>query len=149
VENSWHRGGDHLPTYRTSRRFQCAAKSRGSCRLDLIFAFLVVTNCVRLVRRAMWRDELQAFMRRRPSSTPLDLFAKLKYEGHLGLWHLLLRVITRFTSDPTSMQVAHLVIALGYPSTLQNNSSYTIEPSIRSNDSRVQSSTMRSMSFIA
>jgi hypothetical protein len=47
------------------------------------------------------------------SSTPLDLFAKLKYEGHPGLWHLLLWVISRFTSDPIWMQVAHLLIALG------------------------------------
>ena len=61
----------------------------------------------------MWRDELQAFMVAAASNTPLDLFAKLKYEGHPGLWHLLLWVITRFTTDPVAMQVLHLVIALG------------------------------------
>ena len=47
------------------------------------------------------------------SATPIELFAKLKYEGHPGLWHLLLWVITRFSSDPFWMQVLHLVIALG------------------------------------
>ena len=36
-----------------------------------------------------------------------------KYEGHPGLWHLLLWVITRFTGDPIAMQVLHLLIALG------------------------------------
>src|SRR6476646_8911192 len=61
----------------------------------------------------MWRDELQAFMVAAASNTPLDLFAKLKYEGHPGLWHLLLWVVTRFTTDPVAMQALHLVIALG------------------------------------
>jgi len=61
----------------------------------------------------MWRDELQAFMLAAASSTPLDLFGNLKYEGHPGLWHLLLWLITRFTSDPVAMQAAQLLIALG------------------------------------
>ena len=61
----------------------------------------------------MWRDELQAFTVAAASNTPLDLFAKLKYEGHPGLWHLLLWVVTRFTTDPVAMRVLHLVIALG------------------------------------
>lgn len=80
---------------------------------QLLFAILVAINCIRLYRHAMWRDELQAFMLAAASSTPLELFANLKYEGHPGLWHLLLWVITRFTSDPIWMQVAHLLIALG------------------------------------
>ena len=80
---------------------------------DLIFALLVIINSVRLLRHAMWRDEVQAFMLSAASSTPLDLFAKLKDEGHPGLWQLLLWLITRFTTDPISMQVAHLLVALG------------------------------------
>jgi len=80
---------------------------------DLLFVLLAVYNAIRLFRHAMWRDELQAFMVAAASNTPLDLFAKLKYEGHPGLWHLLLWVVTRFTTDPVAMQVLHLVIALG------------------------------------
>jgi hypothetical protein len=80
---------------------------------DLLFVLLAVYNAIRLFRHAMWRDELQAFMVAAASNTPLDLFAKLKYEGHPGLWHLLLWVVTRFTADPVAMQVLHLVIALG------------------------------------
>ena len=80
---------------------------------DLLFVLLAVYNTIRLFRHVMWRDELQAFMVAAASNTPLDLFAKLKYEGHPGLWHLLLWVITRFTTDPVAMQVLHLVIALG------------------------------------
>ena len=67
---------------------------------DLLFVLLAVYNTIWLFRHAMWRDELQAFMVAAASNTPLDLFAKLKYEGHPGLWHLLLWVVTRFTTDP-------------------------------------------------
>src|SRR6476469_2194572 len=80
---------------------------------DLLFVLLAVYNVIRLFRHAMWRDELQAFMVAAASNTPLDLFAKLKYEGHPGLWHLLLWVVTSFTSDPVWMQILHLAIALG------------------------------------
>ena len=80
---------------------------------DLIFGVLVIYNTIRLFRHAMWRDELQAFTLAAAANTPLDLFAKLGYEGHPGLWYLLLWVITRFTGDPFFMQVAHLLIALG------------------------------------
>ena len=80
---------------------------------DLLFVLFAVYNVIRLFRHAMWRDELQAFMVAAASNTPLDLFAKLKYEGHPGLWHLLLWVVTRFTTDPVAMQALHLVIALG------------------------------------
>jgi len=80
---------------------------------NLTFVLLAIVNSVRLFHHAMWRDELQAFMIATASSTPFDLFTNLKYEGHPGLWHLLLWLITRFTSDPVAMQAAHLLIALG------------------------------------
>lgn len=79
---------------------------------DLIVYILALINTVRLFRHPMWRDELQDWMIASASTDPLDLFARLKYEGHPGLWHLLLWVITRFTTDPVWMQVAHLCIAL-------------------------------------
>ena len=96
----------------TARRSELAARLR-ALTPDLLFSLLVVYNAFRLLHHDMWRDELQAFMLAAASATPLELFAKLKYEGHPGLWHLLLWVITRFTSDPIWMQVAHLMIALG------------------------------------
>jgi hypothetical protein len=80
---------------------------------DLLFALLASFNTLRLIRHVLWRDELQAYMLGAASATPLELFAKLKYEGHPGLWHLLLWVLTRFSTDPVWMQVAHLAIALG------------------------------------
>jgi hypothetical protein len=78
-----------------------------------VFVLLIAINITRMVRHAMWHDELQAFMLAAGSPTLLDLFYNLKYEGHPGLWHTLLWIITRFTTNPTAMQVLHLVIALG------------------------------------
>ena len=77
-----------------------------------LFALLVAVNSVRLLRHAMWGDELQAFMIALSSRGPLELFHNLRYEGHPGLWHLLLWLVTRFTADPLAMQILHLAIAL-------------------------------------
>src|SRR6266436_3696591 len=96
-----------------SRKSPEATRRLWSFVANLTFVLLAIVNSVRLFHHAMWRDELQAFMLAAASSTPLDLFGNLKYEGHPGLWHLLLWLITRFTSDPVAMQAAQLLIALG------------------------------------
>lgn len=95
-------------------RYQVPLAARlKSAAPDLIFVLLAVFNSVRLFRHPMWSDEMQDFLLAAGSSSPFDLFLKLKYEGHAGLWHLLLWVLTRFTSDPVWMQALHLLIALG------------------------------------
>ena len=66
---------------------------------------------VGLLRHEMWRDELQAWMIARDSSSIPNLIANLRYEAHPPLWYFLLFVITRFTSNPVSMQCLHLCIA--------------------------------------
>lgn len=58
----------------------------------------------------MWRDELQAFMIAANGRTLADVFATLRYDGHPGLWHTLLWVISRVSADPFWMQVAHAAI---------------------------------------
>jgi hypothetical protein len=80
---------------------------------DALFVFLIVINVIRTLRHAMWRDELQAFMLALHSSSPWSLLLNLKYEGHPGLWHMLVWVITRVTSDPMWMQVMHIGLAIG------------------------------------
>lgn len=62
----------------------------------------------------MWRDEHQAWMVARDADTLGQLFQNLKYEGNPGLWHLLLFVITKFTSNPVFMQGIHLIIACSF-----------------------------------
>ena len=59
----------------------------------------------------MWRDELQAWLLARDSAGVIDLMKNLRYEGHPGIWHLLLMPLTRLTASPFSMQVLHVAIA--------------------------------------
>ncbi|MEQ8972301.1 MAG: hypothetical protein RIE73_18160 [Coleofasciculus sp. C1-SOL-03] len=76
----------------------------------LVLAFFCI-SFIGILNHEMWRDELQAWMIARDSSSLINLFENLRYEGHPGLWHLGLYVITRFTSNPFWMQIYHLIIA--------------------------------------
>ena len=58
----------------------------------------------------MWRDEIQAWLLARDSTSVFNLFANLKYEGHPGLWHLCLMPLSRITHSPVIMQMCHLLI---------------------------------------
>ena len=59
----------------------------------------------------MWRDELQAWLLARDSSSVAQLLQRIKYEGHPALWYLLLFALTRITHRPEAMQLLHLGIA--------------------------------------
>ena len=71
----------------------------------LIVLFLIQSH-------EMWRDELQAWLLARDSISITELFQNLKYEGHPGLWHLLLYPLTRISTIPESMQILHVGIAM-------------------------------------
>ena len=58
----------------------------------------------------MWRDEIQAWLLARDSTSIFNLFAHLKYEGHPGLWHLCLMPLSRISHSPVMMQMLHLLI---------------------------------------
>ncbi len=77
--------------------------------LTILFLFLAL-GISGLSNHEMWRDELQAWLIARDSGSPLELIQNLRYEGHPGLWHTLLYIITRFTENPAYMQLAHLMI---------------------------------------
>lgn len=64
-----------------------------------------------LLHHEIWRDEMQAWLLARDSADVVALFRNLKYEGHPGLWHLLLMPVTRLTNSPVGMQMLHLTIA--------------------------------------
>ncbi|NTW51188.1 MAG: hypothetical protein HGB22_01165, partial [Chlorobiaceae bacterium] len=85
-------------------------------RNEWLFAVLLsiafaVTGGFIAAHHEMWRDELQAWLLARDSADLHELFRNLKYEGHPGLWHLLLMPLTRLSGSPVSMQVLHLGIA--------------------------------------
>lgn len=83
---------------------------RGRFPVLLTIAFAVLGG-IGLARHEMWRDELQAWLIPAGSSSPVELIHNLRYEGHPALWHFLLWIVSRFTSNPESMQVVHLVIS--------------------------------------
>jgi hypothetical protein len=87
-------------------------------RSDVTFTILLVSaffclSLVGVVNHEMWLDELQAWLIARDSYSLIDLFKNLKYEGHPGLWHICLYLISRFTYSPIPMQLFHLMLATG------------------------------------
>lgn len=81
----------------------------------LVFGLLLALETYRLFRHVMWRDELQAWMIAAASRTPIDLLINIKHgcEGHPALWHFILWLTTRLTSDPVWMQAVQLLIGAG------------------------------------
>ena len=59
----------------------------------------------------MWRDEIQAWLLARDSTSIINLLANMKYEGHPALWHLCLMPLSRISASPIMMQIFHLLIA--------------------------------------
>ena len=76
----------------------------------LILVFFVL-SFIGILNHEMWRDETQAWLIARDASTLTDLYENLKYEGHPGLWHLCLFLITKFTHNPFAMQFFHILIS--------------------------------------
>ena len=66
-----------------------------------------------LLHHEMWQDEWQAWLIARDSPSLAALFRNLRYEGHPGLWHLGLFLVSRLTPSPSGMQVLHLLVATG------------------------------------
>ena len=76
----------------------------------LIFFYFSI-GAFSLFKHGMWRDELQAWLIARDSSSIPNLLFNMRYEGHPPLWHAMLYFITRFTHQPVYMQLLHLLIA--------------------------------------
>jgi hypothetical protein len=85
------------------------SRVRRSAWIIAITFFLLGALC--LSHHEMWRDEIQAWLLARDSNSISNLFANLKYEGHPGLWYLLLMPLTRVSHSPTAMQTLHLIVA--------------------------------------
>ncbi len=85
---------------------------RGAARFDiamtLAFLLLLVVNTW---HHEPWSDELHAWGLVLASPDPIALFRNLHYEGHPGLWHILLWLAALFTNAPLAMQGVHFVIA--------------------------------------
>ncbi|MDM9382083.1 hypothetical protein QUB80_15380 [Chlorogloeopsis sp. ULAP01] len=93
-----------------NRFLNLCLKSQTNFTILLVSIFFIL-SFIGLFHHEMWRDELQAWLIARDSSSLIDVYNNLKYEGHPGLWHSLLYIITRFTNNPIGMQFLHLLIA--------------------------------------
>ncbi len=85
--------------------------SRNNNFTNLVAFTFLCLSLIGIVNHEMWLDELQAWLIARDSSSIIDLLKNLEYEGHPGLWHLCLYLISRFTHHPISMQVFHIILA--------------------------------------
>ena len=78
-------------------------------RLVLLAAYMALIGYAG-VNHAMWRDEMQAWLIARDSDDLIQLFHNLRYEGHPGLWHTLLFVLSRLGPDPNLMLALNFVL---------------------------------------
>lgn len=78
---------------------------------NCLILFFFILSFIGILNHEMWRDETQAWLIARDASTLIDLYQNVKYEGHPGLWHLCLFLITKFTHNPFAMQFFHILIS--------------------------------------
>jgi hypothetical protein len=104
---SCHPDGAHV----NDRVDGSGSRTTAAIASDVFFVLLLAFNVMRTLRHAMWRDELQVFQLGLASDSLRQLYAKLKYEAHGGLWEGLVWLLTRATADPAWMQVMHAVLA--------------------------------------
>jgi len=88
----------------------CWRRVKPALPYALALAFTALVACLTR-HHEMWRDELQAWLLARDSATPLQLLQNMRYEGHPGLWHLLLWPLAQFSPDPVWMQILHVTLA--------------------------------------
>lgn len=89
-------------------------KLKDSATLDgLIILSFFVLGFVGIINHEMWRDELQAWMIARDSTSVAEVIENLRAEGHPATWYLCLYFLSRFTRNPLAMQIFHLFIATG------------------------------------
>ncbi len=76
-----------------------------------LIAIFFSLGLIGILRHSMWRDEINVWLIARDSSSVMELFQNIKYEGHPGLWYICLYILNLLTSNPIAMQFFHLAIA--------------------------------------
>lgn len=82
-------------------------------RIDrIVLGLFALLACTAMAHHELWLDEAQHWCVARDSGSLAGLWRNTSGEGHPPLWHWLLWLVTRFTSDATAMQVLHTAIAV-------------------------------------
>lgn len=76
------------------------------------FALFVGWISFKVLSRVPWRDELQALVIARDSDNLIQLFHRLAYEGHPGLWYLILFCATRLSTSPSLLAWLQASVAI-------------------------------------
>ena len=79
--------------------------------LSGVFIIYAVLAGYAMIHHELWGDEIHSWNIAKASNGFFDLISKTRYEGHPPLWYIILWTISKFTHDPTSIQIAHVVIA--------------------------------------
>lgn len=77
----------------------------------LLIAFVSVCT-VTVANHELWRDEANAWLMGRESSSFRELLLNTQYTGHPRLWHALLMILAKLTSSPAAMQIFNLAIVV-------------------------------------
>jgi len=104
------------PRAATARRTPAGALDVPAVRFNhpgfIPIVFAVVVG-IAMWRHELWRDEVQAWLIARDSTTVTNLLDNIRYEGHPALWYLVLLPPSKIGRTPGLMQAAQLVIATG------------------------------------
>ncbi len=63
-------------------------------------------------KHTFWRDEAQAWLISRSSTSLVSVVHNVRYEGHPPLWHFVLYFISRFTWNPEWMKVPNYLFSV-------------------------------------
>ncbi|MFT5129781.1 MAG: hypothetical protein ACI8W8_003410 [Rhodothermales bacterium] len=73
-----------------------------------LFSFLTIIG---LIGHEMWRDEMRVWLTATKSADLSLLFDELIYDGHPGLWYLLVRALSPISQNPEIVKVLHFAVA--------------------------------------
>src|SRR5262245_2067009 len=77
----------------------------------LLFLGLASVSIARVLEHALWRDEAQALLLVRASSSVQSIVDKLRFEAHPPAWYLLLYALKQVSSSARAMQILVGLIA--------------------------------------
>jgi len=87
-----------------------AVVSSAALRWIALLCYCAILGCL-LSRHVSWRDEVQAYQIAAYNDSISSLFHTLRYEGHPGLWYLLLRGLNVLFHSPDVLLGAHWLLA--------------------------------------
>ena len=79
----------------------------------LPIAVFLILGGFGIFHHEMWRDEIQAWLLVRDSSSLTDFYENFKYEGHPILWYFCLFLIKSFTKSLVTIQIFNWLIVTG------------------------------------